>query len=520
MRLLRSRREVVVWTTLLSIGLALRVIIATRRSLWFDDGATLGAIALSPGDLWTDRLRNGSFPLFFLLFQGWARLAGLSLAALRAPFVLMTLAAIPLAAALAREMAPAGRKKAAAWLAGALAAVHPSLLYLSAELRPYGLLALCGGALGWALLGAAHRPSPGRFAATGGLHWLVLNLHIGGGLFSLPLFAAALGIGWRRKLGGRWLAGCLGAALIPLALWAPMLVLYQGQVEMKHYDKFAALQPGAQFLRAIFQASVGLDSVLMSRGGTGWRLGLGWALPLLAAGVLWTARSEEKEEGAGLGRRGAIILLATAALGAPLLALAISWTVAPIVGSARYYSAGLLPLIAALGAAGAACWEREASWRWALGILFLLAFGAWAPLAAERGHKLLTQNGEGFSEVAAWIERRVPADALIVVSHDQFIRELARFYLGSEREMVFLSRDATAPEIRAALRGRLGPERDAALLLYRTKPARIEGFIRGIFGPWARDSELFQAGLSAAVWFRRRGDDEKTTKTSRESFGH
>jgi uncharacterized membrane protein len=124
---------------LLAGGLALRVAVAARQSLWFDDGATLGAIALSPAELWADRLRNGSFPLFFLLLQGWTRLAGLSMAVLRAPFVLMTLAAIPLAAALAREAAPAGRKKLAAWLAGALAAVHPSLLYLSAELRPYGL---------------------------------------------------------------------------------------------------------------------------------------------------------------------------------------------------------------------------------------------------------------------------------------------------------------------------------------------------------------------------------------------
>jgi uncharacterized membrane protein len=504
--------------------LALRIAVAARQSLWFDDGATLGAIALSPSELWADRLRNGSFPLFFLLLQGWTRLSGhlwgLSLAALRAPFVLMTLAAIPLAAALAREAAPAGRKKLAAWLAGALAAVHPSLLYLSAELRPYGLLALAGGALGWALLGAAQRPSAGRFALAGALHWLILNLHIGGGLFSLPLFAAALGIGWRRKLGGRWLAGCLGTALIPLALWAPMLAFYQDQVEMKHYDKFAALEPGAQFLRAAFQLAVGVDSVLMSRGGTGWRLGLGWALPLLAAAALWVARSGEKEESAGLGQRGAVLLLLVGALGAPALALAVSWTIAPVVGSARYYSAGLLPLIALLGAAGAGCWERKVLWRWVPALLFLAALGAWAPLAAGRGRDLLTQSGEGFSEAAAWIESRVPAEALLIVSHDQFIRELAHFYLGPERDMVFLSRDATAPEIRAALRGRLKPERDAALLLYRTKPSQIEGFVRGIFGPWARDSERFRAGLASVVWLSRKKSDKKTIKTSHESFGH
>jgi hypothetical protein len=152
--------------------------------------------------------------------------------------------------------------------------------------------------------------------------------------------------------------------------------------------------------------------------------------------------------------------------------------------------------------------------------LFLAALGAWAPLAAGRGRELLTQSGEGFSEAAAWIERRVPAEALIIVSHDQFIRELARFYLGPEWDMVFLSRDATAPEIRAALRGRLGPERDAALLLYRTKPSRIEGFVRGIFGPWARDSERFRAGLASVVWLSRKKSAKKTIKTSHESFGH
>jgi hypothetical protein len=514
----KSRWEVAGWSFLLAIGLASRVAVAARRSLWFDDGATLGAIALSPVELWGERLSNGHFPWFFLLFQGWTWLAGLSLAALRAPFVLMTLAAIPLTAALAFEVAPKGRKRAAAWIAGALAAVHPSLLYLAAELRPYALLTLLGGGMILSLLRTARQLSGRAFLIIGALHWAILNLHIGGALFSLPLLGFAMALGWRQGLGRSWLLRCWKSLWIPLALFAPMLWVYATNVDPTHGDKLEGLQPGAQFLRATYQLMVGVDSVLMSLGGRGWRLWLGLAGPLAAALLLGS--QDSREEGEGLGQRGAIGLLVMGVLGAPALALGISWAgSSPIVGSARYYSAGLAPFIALLGAGLASGFSRKSLFYWVLSLLFLVILAAWAPLAGRRGNELLTQSGEGFSEAAAWIESHVPQDALIVVSHDQFVRELARFYLNEDRAWVFLPRSATAQEVREALSGQFAPGRDAALLLYRTKPSRIEELVRRQIGFRGR-AERFRAGLALAVWLRRSERDGKTAKALSASFGH
>jgi hypothetical protein len=100
-------------------------------------------------------LSDTSPPLYYLLLNGWTRIAGTSDAALRLFSAFWALASFPLLWAIGRKVG--GTRTA--WMACLLFTLLPGALYYSAEGRMYSLLWFLGLVLAWSTLALAERGS-------------------------------------------------------------------------------------------------------------------------------------------------------------------------------------------------------------------------------------------------------------------------------------------------------------------------------------------------------------------------
>lgn len=122
---------------ILAASAALRLFHLDRLSLWTDEIFSRYYYGLlGPRFLFTDGLWvEPTFPLYYVILQGWMGLAGTSEYALRSLSVLMSVAALPLVYLLVREL---GTRRQALVAAG-LYAICPSAVFFAQEARVYAM---------------------------------------------------------------------------------------------------------------------------------------------------------------------------------------------------------------------------------------------------------------------------------------------------------------------------------------------------------------------------------------------
>ncbi len=192
--------------------------------------ATLGAQAYHHDEVVTaSRVLRGDFahameavgfsesapPLYYALAWLWTQLTGTGEVGLRSLSALAGVATVPVAYLLGAEL----RERRAGYLAAALVAVNPMLLWYSQEARGYALLVLFTSLAALYFvraLGEAPSRGPGNLRLWGVFSALALATHY------FAIFPVALEVAWllwrhrRRALAGLWIPVAAGLALTPL----------------------------------------------------------------------------------------------------------------------------------------------------------------------------------------------------------------------------------------------------------------------------------------------------------------
>ncbi len=214
-----AQRRLASWwplAALIVLAAALRLATLDLQSFWYDEaftpvhvlhdglGATLRAVVH----------HENTPPLWYLLAWADARLFGDGALALRLPSALAGVVTVPVAWAIAQQLA--GRR--AALVAAAIVAVNPLFVWYSQEARAYGLFVLTTALAMLCFVRALEQPSRGRlaaFALTGALalltHYFAVFL-----LVPMALWLALDGRARRATLLALGALAVVGLALLPL----------------------------------------------------------------------------------------------------------------------------------------------------------------------------------------------------------------------------------------------------------------------------------------------------------------
>lgn len=225
---------------LLAVGVVLRFADIGARSLWLDEAYSAWFAALSWADLW---LLTPSYethpPFYYSLLKAWTLLFGSSGTALRSLSAAAGIAAIPVLAAAALEVAKLARIERPHLVvigAAALAALSPRLVIAAQDARPYALLLLAyaAGLLFWLRLVRSFRDDPGSPGKLLDWGWFglavsfVLWLHALGVLYAAALFLALATTSYSGASKQR-ATRLLGTGAICAALYAPCLLMMAGR---------------------------------------------------------------------------------------------------------------------------------------------------------------------------------------------------------------------------------------------------------------------------------------------------
>jgi len=288
------------WWPLLALTLAaaaLRLSTLDLQSFWYDEAFT--PVHVLHPSLWAT-LRSvvhseNTPPLWYVIAWADARVFGTGEIALRWPSALAGIATVPVAWAIARELA--GRR--AAIVCAALVAVNPLFVWYSQEARAYGLFVLTSALAMLCFLRARREPSASRLAAFAASGALALLTHY---FAAFLLVGMSLVLLWDPRTRRRALPALAALALVGLAL-LPLISAQGG-----HGTQWIGRWPLSERLQAIPQYYL--------TGYSGAPLGHGVellvALPILAglALGLWHARAATPAS-----REGALVALAIAACG-------------------------------------------------------------------------------------------------------------------------------------------------------------------------------------------------------------
>ncbi len=125
-----------------AVGAALRFATISGQSYWFDEATTAHAVGLSFGGLLhVVRTTESTPPLYYVLAWIWAKVFGTGEAGLRSLSAVAGTAVIPITYLCGRELV----SRAAGYVAAALAAVSPFMIWYSQEARAYMLFAALSG---------------------------------------------------------------------------------------------------------------------------------------------------------------------------------------------------------------------------------------------------------------------------------------------------------------------------------------------------------------------------------------
>lgn len=136
-------RSFLIFTLILLLAAALRIVHLTEQSLWTDEGFTYNVIARE--DMFPEIFADTHPPLYYLLLRGWTAVAGDSVVALRFFSVIPSMLSVALMVPLARLLTR-GRSLVAVHSVPALAALGLALAdsenFLAQEMRMYTLTTL------------------------------------------------------------------------------------------------------------------------------------------------------------------------------------------------------------------------------------------------------------------------------------------------------------------------------------------------------------------------------------------
>ena len=388
-----ARREPAILGAILLAAAALRIATADY-ALWFDELASL-VFAHQPLDhLWSGWMaRESNPPLYYTLLKGWIALVGEGDVALRLLSILIGLAGIATAWSIARRLG--GRSAAilvALWLA-----LSPAHVAFSHEVRSYALAATSALVAIRAMIGLLD----------GRRRWLALYVvaalaalyaHTTMLVFVALANAAML---WLLRNQLRTLAQWLAANLVVAAGGAWWGWVSLGQVAAHSGNIGWIARPTLADAWRMTQAAY-LPTYVAS---AGWAAGL--LLAALLAAIGWTAARD---------RRPAITLLATFALGAPVLLFALSQLQPIFLVRTLYWASAPAWIVVAVVLARAA--EPRIAWIAAavIGAVEIAALVAWLP----------TRESEAWPDALAAIARARP-DALVFVEGDAMALAAAHY---------------------------------------------------------------------------------------------
>lgn len=207
------------------VALALRVAGLGRKSIWFDEAASVGFAALPLPDVLRATANDVNPPLYYVLLHVWLPVAGNSELLLRLPSALFSAAAVAVTYVLGRDLF--GRQTAI--VAAALTALCAWHIDLGQEARGYGLLSCLAMASLWLLWRALQRPTWRRWLWFALVTALALYTHNYAAFLVLAELAFISVVrGWSRR-------ALVSVALVGV-LFAPWLPVVVGQLGVVRGD--------------------------------------------------------------------------------------------------------------------------------------------------------------------------------------------------------------------------------------------------------------------------------------------
>ena len=244
---------------IVAVAAALRLHGLAARPFWLDEAYSAYAADHGWRFLWrTVPTYETHPPFYYSLLHIWRTLFGNGLLALRVPGALGGIAAVAALAgaghALGRALGLDDRRRGWLILAVAgLAALHPDLVIMSRQVRPYAVmdLAYAAALIPLMRLAAAGLPRPrGALATYAACEALMLWLHSLG-----PLFAGAMGLALlcvldpRRLRGADW-GWLIGSQLAAILIWLPAFLILRDQAPTWIASTWLRFRP-SEFWRSI-----------------------------------------------------------------------------------------------------------------------------------------------------------------------------------------------------------------------------------------------------------------------------
>lgn len=360
------------WVALIGLAaLAIRLYHLDFNGLRGDEFITLKTCRTGVSDLIDNRIKGGHFPTYFLALKLWMAVCGESEIALRLPSALMGAAtAVYLALAGARMW---GRGAGAA--AGAIAAVHPVLIWSSQFARPYVMVFLCAAAAMHALMAALQTGRRGWWRTW--TVWMALGL-VSQAMFLFMAIAQGLVVGvwaWRRRAANPEIWLPFRRCVLLLSVFAVLTTGYLGYKNKRNHDK------GMELMRAdptyFYEGPVYLlGDYFAVRQRPAVRSGL-FALALAsAAGAAFAGRKKTKEPDAppvwGLAMATAFSLIVILGVMAAFMI--------NTVRTYQYFSGGAVGMVLLMGGAMAAVPVRVLRPALAVAAAVIAAGFGWARL--------------------------------------------------------------------------------------------------------------------------------------------
>ncbi len=469
---------------ILLFAFAARIYRLDASSMWSDEGLSLYRAQLPLAEVFENTItvdgidtRDTNPPLYFLLLNLWRRAAGDSVFALRYFGVLAGVLAVPLLYLLGRLV----YNRPLGLVAAALLALSPFAVWMSQELRNYGLLLSLNLLTVYGLF---------RFLlGDGRRRWLILWVTAGllgaythyFGFFILAYSGVALVafLVWRR-----WrppLPLLIAGGVLLLAL-LPILPVALERFRAGRQVDFDFLPPTAVLRQALNAYAVGISASLQQPAGRVWPVVL---LALAGVGLLlWR-------------RRGAALTLTAGYLVLPLAVLLLLSQINPLYNGPRHVFIGLPPFLLLVGM-GLVGWSGR--WRILplLGGLFLLA---------SQGQWLWTQHHDpalardDVRGAALYLNEFATAQDVIVL-HDTLIRFTFEHYYNGPAPVVSVP-PLWQQDVPAAIQTLQEAAAPAERVWFLVQPTPRTGFPLDTLWEWADDNWPRFADLDfAGLWLR------------------
>jgi Dolichyl-phosphate-mannose-protein mannosyltransferase len=447
-----------------------------------DDGATLVSINLPLKDLITERFSRGHFPLFFIVYKYWVQLFGNSLLVLRLPATLACITTMLFTMEIARRLSG----KWGMFLAGLFTIFQATLIRHSVECRMYSWMILFGAGLLWSIIWFLERPCGKRAILVGIFHLLLLQLHIGSILMTVPWFLSFFILSWRRLNEQNSMKELLGALIIPVLLTVPLYIHLLNSVHSSEAEKF--VRPPVEFvylLQVLFRISFGINLY-----GWGAELALGLTLPIACIGLLAWGKKRHPVSNQPLPSYQIALWLALCVWLTPTILYILEQFGVQMMGGARYYTPSTAASIALFtGALGSLHWKKSRKVIILnLCFLFIFYFGIKHMFYASR--KMIKSKGLEINYMVEEVKKTIPQGTTVIIAHSRETPTIFRYYLGEENKdrynYIELDRYLTFDQMNEIIAEKTTPEEDLLLFLYKELPQdlKVEKLVRTQFGPW------------------------------------